>query len=215
MLRTLVLGLAAALIQTAAADTVHDSETGLTFSSAFQLYKSGGHGITFRVAIPDDAQSNAAYDAVVQVIAPSDVGWTGLAWGGSMPKDPLLISWQGPSGPVLSSRWASGHVAPTSYTGAQYTLFRTGTKSNGTHWQFTALCKGCTAWDSSGSGSGPMRYLNPAGSNRLAFAYSPTKPSGSADANIAVHEVHAYWSHDFAQARNADFAATIQRLVGA
>jgi hypothetical protein len=106
----------------------------------------------------------------------------------------------------------SGHTMPTEYSGAQYTLFKSGTKSNSTHWQFTALCKGCTAWD---AGSGSMRYLNPRGGNRLAFAYSPSKPSNlnSPSSSIPIHDVHSYWSHDFAQAANANFETTVQRLT--
>jgi hypothetical protein len=101
---------------------------------------------------------------------------------------------------------------PAEYAGAQYTLFKSGTKSNSTHWQLTALCKGCTSWD---AGSGSMRYLSPRGGNRLAFAYSPTKPSSvnSPSSNLPIHDVHGYWSHDFAQAVNPNFATTVSRLT--
>lgn len=101
---------------------------------------------------------------------------------------------------------------PQPSTVAQYTLFRSGTKSNGTHWQFTALCKGCTSWTPSG---GSTRYLSPRGGNRLAFAYSPSRPSNvnSPSSTIPIHDVHGYWSHDFAVATNANFETTVQRLT--
>ncbi|KAG7291477.1 hypothetical protein NEMBOFW57_001496 [Staphylotrichum longicolle] len=198
----------------AAANAIYqDSDTGLIFSSNFALYKADGRGITFRVAIPDDAESYTAYDAVIQIVVPNDVGWAGLAWGGSMPRNPILVAWRGSSNNVvLSSRWATGHVMPTEYSGAQYTLIKAGTKSNSTHWQLTALCKGCTSWD---AGSGSMRYLSPRGGNRLAFAYSPTKPSSvnSPSSSLPIHDVHGYWSHDFAQAANPNFATTVSRLT--
>jgi hypothetical protein len=100
---------------------------------------------------------------------------------------------------------------PELWSGSEYTLFSSGTKSNGTHWQFTALCKGCASWAPS---SGSTRYLSPRGGNRLAMAYSPTRPSNpnSPSATIAYHAVHSYWSHDFAQATNPDFDAAVQRL---
>lgn len=86
---------------------VYDSETGLTYSQNFALYKADGRGITFRVAIPSDVSSNSAYDAVVQVIVPNDVGWSALAWGGSMTKNPLMVFWRGSNNqPVISPRWA-------------------------------------------------------------------------------------------------------------
>jgi len=218
MLWTLFLGLVAALVRTvaaagAAANAVYqDPDTGLIFSSNFQLYKADGRGITFRVAIPDTAKSYTSYDSVIQMVVPNDVGWAGLSWGGSMPRSPLLVAWKGSSNNViLSSRWATGHVMPTPYTGAVYTVFKAGTKSNSTHWQFTALCKGCTAWESGTS----TRYLSPSGGNRLAFAYSPDKPSSinSPSSSIPIHDVHGYWSHDFAQAANPNFETTVARLT--
>ncbi|KAK4102834.1 iron reductase domain protein [Parathielavia hyrcaniae] len=222
MLWTLLLGLVAALLRTgnlaAAAQTANaihrDPEIGLVFTSNFALYKSDGRGITYRIAVPDTAQQYTAYDAIIQMVVPNDVGWAGLSWGGSMPRSPLLVAWRGSSNNVvLSSRMASGHIQPTEYPGAHYTLFQTGTRSNATHWQFTALCRGCTAWQAPGSAS--ARYLNRRGGNRLAMAYSPTRPASanSPSSAIAIHQVHAYWSHDFAQAANADFEAVVQRLM--
>ncbi|KXX73026.1 Cellobiose dehydrogenase [Madurella mycetomatis] len=202
-----------AVVAAAAASAVYqDPDTGLVFSSDFRLYKADGRGITFRVAIPADAQSYTAYDAVVQLVVPNDVGWAGLAWGGAMPRNPLLVAWRDYSNNVvLSSRMATGHVMPQPYSGAEYTLIRAGTKSNSTHWQVTALCRGCTSWQSSGA----TRYLSPRGGNRLAFAYSPSRPSNptSPSSSIPIHEVHGYWSHDFSQAANPNFEATVARLT--
>ncbi|SPQ19805.1 edc10232-e76d-4a7e-9954-40ff2686b0aa [Thermothielavioides terrestris] len=216
MLWTTWLGLAGALLGTGkfAADTVyHDPDTGLVFTSNFELYKTDGHGITVRIAIPDNVQSYTAFDAVIQMVIPNEVGWAGLAWGGSMTNNPLLVAWRGTSNnPVLSPRWASSHVQPQPYSGAQYTLFKTGTKTNATHTQFTALCKGCTSWTAS---DGSTRYLSPRGGNRLAFAYSPTRPASpnSPTSSLSIHEVVGYWQHDFSQAANANFEATVSKLV--
>lgn len=84
-----------------------DPDTGLVFTSNLQDYKVG-RGITFRVAIPSGVQSYTPYDAVVQIVAPNDVGWAGLAWGGSMTGNPLLVAWRDFSNNVvLSSRFAT------------------------------------------------------------------------------------------------------------
>lgn len=214
MLWTLWFGIVAALLSrtvAAAANAIYqDPDTGLVFSSNYALYKVD-KGITFRVAIPEGVQTYTSYDAVVQVVAPNDVGWVGIAWAGSMPRNPLLVAWRNNQQVVLSSRWANGHVTPNAYNNAQYTLFKTGTKSNGTHWQYTALCKGCTSWTTD---TGASRYLSPRGGNRLAFAYSPGRPSqpGSTTSSIPIHEVHGYWQHDFSGAANSNFETTVQRL---
>ena len=78
------------------------------FTSETLLYKVDGRTITYRVAIPDSAQNYAAFDTVIQVVVPNDVGWAGLAWGGGMTKNPLLVAWRTSSNSVvLSSRWAT------------------------------------------------------------------------------------------------------------
>ncbi|KAM7193311.1 hypothetical protein V8F33_007854 [Rhypophila sp. PSN 637] len=213
MIWTLWVGILASLIgYVSAADAVQyrDPDTGLTFSQNFGLYKADGRGITFRVAIPSGVSQYTPYDAVVQIVVPNDVGWGGLAWNGGMTKNPLLTFWRGSNNaPILSSRWANGHTTPTTYNGATYTLYKTGTKSNSTHWQFTALCQGCTSWTVDG---GVTRYLSARGGNRLAFAYSPSRPASNTNAAIQVHEVHGYWSHDFVQASNDNWDAAIARL---
>lgn len=107
-------------------------------------------------------------------------------------------------------RERSGHTTPTSYTGATYTLLTNGQKSNGSHWQFTAKCSGCTTW----TGSNGAQRINPgATSQRLAFAWSPTKPGspGSNTSTIAVHDTPNYWYHDFSKGQNPNFAELLAR----
>ncbi|KAF2735400.1 CBD9-like protein [Polyplosphaeria fusca] len=184
---------------------VVDSETGLTFSSYNVPYKTNaGKVITYRIAVPSAATSSAGYDVVLQIAAPNEIGWAGLAWGGSMVTNPLTVAWSSGSSAVVSSRWATGHTTPTIYSGATLTLMTKGTHVNGTHWQFTAKCTGCTSFTSS-SGA---RVLNPKGSNRLAFAYSLSKPSGnSPSASIPIHETPNYWTHDFSMGQNANLGS--------
>lgn len=105
---------------------------------------------------------------------------------------------------------ASSHTAPVADSSATVQVLPKGTKSNGTHWQITAKCTGCTSFTTTGT---TKKSLNPAGTNRLAFAYSKTKPSqpASGTSPITVHDLFQYWDHDFAAAANADFAGLVQR----
>lgn len=80
---------------------VVDAETGFTFGQ----YVSD-QGISYRIAIPDPAPTNASYDAVIQIAAPIAIGWAGMAWGGSMTYNPLTIAWKSGTDVVLSSRFA-------------------------------------------------------------------------------------------------------------
>ncbi|KAI0104308.1 hypothetical protein GGR51DRAFT_522278 [Nemania sp. FL0031] len=191
-----------------AADTsvVRDGETGFTFSEYRAAYVIG-QSITFRVAVPSPATT--PYDIVFQIIAPNAVGWTGLSWGASMINCPLTIGWASGSTTVASVRRTSVRTQPQIYDGATLQLLKTGTKLNGTHWQITAKCTGCSSFTTTGSNT---KALNANGSNRLAFAYSKTKPSSaSSAAMLSVHDVYNYWDHDFSSAGNIDFAALVTR----
>lgn len=83
----------------------HDAETGFTFSEYAAQYTLG-RTIKFRIAVPSPVSSDSPYDAVLQVVAPVDVGWTGLAWGGRMLGNPLTVSWSNGNSVLLSSRRA-------------------------------------------------------------------------------------------------------------
>lgn len=93
---------------TQAADSVvrQDSVTGFTFSEFRAQYVLGGY-ITYGVAVPSGVAAGTPYDVVLQVTAPVDVGWAGLAWGGSMTSNPLAVSWQNGNSAVVSSRFAT------------------------------------------------------------------------------------------------------------
>jgi len=62
--------------------------------------------IAFRVAIPDTATQDAAFDVLLQIQAPKSVGWAGIAWGGSMVNNPLTVAWASGTTAVVSSRRA-------------------------------------------------------------------------------------------------------------
>ena len=99
---------------------------------------------------------------------------------------------------------------PTAFTGATYKVFKTGTRSNGTHWQITVHCAGCTSIPLS---NGRLTYMEPGAVNRLAMAYAAAKPANpsSNTSTFGIHDAHAYWNHDFAGAKNADFDALVAK----
>lgn len=119
-----------------------------------------------------------------------------------------MLLYRQPANP--NTKTESAHQAPAIYDGATLTLLKKGTHVNSTYWQYTAKCTGCTAFAGSG---GRNVTLNPTGENRVAFAYSRSKPSnpGSSNSNINVHDVTASWTVDFGSAANANFAELVQR----
>ena len=211
---TVVAALAGLVPHSLAADTVvvRDGETGFTFSQQTPQYKLG-KTLTYRIATPSPPTPGQPYDVVLQVVAPNDVGWAGLAWGGRMTNGPLTVAWQNGNTVTVGTRFTTQHSFPQPYADASVQVFKTGTKVNGTHWQFTALCKGCTQWTQS---SGRLTTLNPNGGNTFAFAYSPNKPSNpsSNTSSFPVHESYNYWSHDFASSTNPSFNELVLRNTG-
>jgi hypothetical protein len=89
-----------------------------------------------------------------------------------------------------------------------FTLYKAGTKVNGTHFQATLKCTGCSSWVNTS-----RKYLG-FPRPRVAMAHSPTRPS-NANSNtsaIAVHDVHAYIDFDFSQTVNTNFYQIAQTL---
>lgn len=190
--------------------TYHDPDTGFTFAEFATQYKIG-HTLVFRVAVPTQVQSLTAYDAILQVVAPVDAGWVGFAWGGRMIGDPLAVAWSNGNSVVLSSRRAGDHTAvPAVYTGAEYTILKSGTHVNRTHWQYTARCTGCTYYTNS---VGSKNWIYATGTNHLAFAYASTRPSSpsSGSSGLTIHDVTNNWDHDFSVGQNANFADLVTK----
>ena len=106
----------------------------------------------------------------------------------------------------------SGHVTPQTYTQATYTVFKTGTKINSTHWQVTAKCTGCTSWTGK---SGSKQNVKIKGDSRFGWAYSLKKPSNpnSATSAIPVHDLGQYFSLDVSKGGNKDFAGVVAKLT--
>ena len=87
----------------------NDPDTGLTFSWSYEEYILSTSYFSFRTAQAPEAQNGDNYDIVLQIVAPNSIGWLGLAFGGSMVSNPLLVAWKGPTTAqpaLISSRWA-------------------------------------------------------------------------------------------------------------
>jgi hypothetical protein len=92
-------------VQAADSQVYHDAETGFTFSQYAAEYQIGS-SITYRITLPQPVNSSN-YDVVIQIVAPRDVGWAGLSWGGQMPYCPLTVAWSNGNNVLISSRYAT------------------------------------------------------------------------------------------------------------
>lgn len=194
------------------AAVVYDPETGFTFSEYKVAYTLSAN-IAFRVAVPSSAQPGQPYDIVIQAVVPNAVGWAGVAFGGSMVYNPLFVAWASGQSTQGSVRWATSHSQPTLYNNAKLERLTAGNKVNGTHWQFTAKCSGCTSYSGR---SGGTTTLNPKGSNRLALVISNGKPQQptNPNSNLVMHENPIYWPQSFTEGANANFGELVRRNGG-
>ncbi|KAI1427773.1 actin-domain-containing protein [Xylaria sp. FL1777] len=179
-----------------------DVDTGITFQSS-----TNSEGVTYRLALPADASIDKAYDVILQVVAPVEMGWVGWAWGGAMTYNPLTVVWANGNSVVYSSRQALGYYTPIQYEDAKYTVLK-GTSVNSTHFKFTALCAGCASWPDF---DGNPTTLDGAGQVNFAYAYSttPVDEPASGESTFSIHDSVGHWTHDLGAARSDKFSSWV------
>jgi hypothetical protein len=97
---------------------------------------------------------------------------------------------------------------PPAYESATYKTLEKATWVNATHWQYTIKCSGCTYYGDEDIG---ITNLNPNGQNPLALAYSanPVDTPSSNASSFSIHDGVGHWYHDFATAKNKNFASLV------
>ncbi|KAI2627639.1 actin-domain-containing protein [Hypoxylon sp. NC1633] len=193
-----VIGLASSVLAQTDSTPYVDADTGITFQSYTTT-----DGITYRLALPADATGDAAYDVILQVEAPVELGWAGWAWGGAMTYNPLTLVWHDGNTVQHSARQALGYYQPGTFDGSTYTVLK-GTSVNETHFKFTALCTGCASWTDF---DGNPYILNGAGDTNFAYAFSstPMEEPANPDTGFSIHDNVGRWIHDLAGARSEQF----------
>ncbi|KAF2015249.1 iron reductase domain protein [Aaosphaeria arxii CBS 175.79] len=181
-----------------------DPETGITFASI-----THANGASYRVALPINSTSS---DAVLQIVAPKEFQWCGLAWGGHMTNNPLSVSWTtgATSGQkaIVSNRMAYSYYAvPQQYDGAEHTYLK-GTTSNDTHWQVTARCQGCTRW-SSADGDIDITTVSETVFAYACSSYAPDTPNSNTS-QFNIHEQFGIWNHNLDLGRSESFGDWIR-----
>ena len=78
-----------------------------TKSICYLQYSWGTTIPVFRVAIPDSASTNTAFDTLLQIVSPVSLNWVGFSWGGGMTLNPLTVLWPNGNSATVSSRWAT------------------------------------------------------------------------------------------------------------
>ncbi|KUJ09458.1 CBD9-like protein [Mollisia scopiformis] len=99
--------------------------------------------VQYSLAIPETAA--APFDVFASIVAPSNVTWAAIAFGGCMLRSPLVVAWKNDTNILASPRWADAYHPPDLYNGTTVTVFNTSTV-NATHWKANILVSGGSSW---------------------------------------------------------------------
>ncbi|KAI9371138.1 hypothetical protein BJX61DRAFT_548470 [Aspergillus egyptiacus] len=173
-----------------------DPETGIVFSTWTVPSSSSTAGLTFGVALPQDALTVDATEFLGFLSCNTSTaytGWCGLSLNGGMVNNLLLMAYpHTPSDSVLTSlRFASGYDMPDVYAG-NATVTQISSSISETAFTLLFRCQGCLAWDHEGvigqaSTSSGLLVLGWAQSQEAVDAQCPDEVS------ILQHEGQGIW----------------------
>ncbi|KAL3467686.1 hypothetical protein BJX64DRAFT_273740 [Aspergillus heterothallicus] len=183
-----------ALAQSSTPAAYTDPDTGITFDTWTVAPTSTAAGLTFGVALPEDALSSDASEFIGYLTC-GIPGWCGLSLGGSMNSNLLLMAYPSPDSDteVLTSfRFSSGYALPALYAG-NATLTQISSAVNATHFSLLFRCENCLAWDHEGV-TGSAATSN----GRLVLGWAqgseaPTSASCPDDLVVVQHEAQSIW----------------------
>nr|AGE45679.1 cellobiose dehydrogenase [Phlebia lindtneri]AGE97206.1 cellobiose dehydrogenase [Phlebia lindtneri] len=138
------------------------------------------HDVTYGFTFPPLAISGSnPTEFIGEIVAPAAAKWAGIALGGAMLQDLLLVAWPNGNQIVYSTRFATDYVQPTAYAAA--TLTTISSSVNSTYWRWVFRCQGCTSW--TGGGSMPI-----SSQGVLAWAYSSIDVDDPSDPQSTFNE---------------------------
>ncbi|KAJ3557036.1 hypothetical protein NM688_g1692 [Phlebia brevispora] len=131
------------------------SQSASTFVDPVNGYQFTGltdpvHDVTYGFTFPPlPASGSDSTEFIGEIVAPIDSQWIGLALGGDMIQDLLLVAWPNDGDIVFSTRWATDYIQPVAYTG-DATVTTISSSINSTYWRWVFRCEGCTSWTGGG-----------------------------------------------------------------
>ncbi|KAH8107442.1 cytochrome domain of cellobiose dehydrogenase Hp3 Ph 7.5 [Phellopilus nigrolimitatus] len=191
----------AAAATAALAQSSSYTDSGITF----QGITDSTYNITVGFVMPP-AGSAGTDEFIGEIISPTSINWVGVALGGKMANDLLLVAWPNGEDIVASTRFATGHVQPTAYAGPTLTTLSQ-TSVDADTWRWVFRCQNCTSWagdDTSGS-------LNTTSVGTVAWAISSEAVDDPSDPESDFHKHNdtGTWAEDFAGASSSSYSSYI------
>lgn len=91
-------------------------------------------------------------------------------------------------------------------------MLKTGSYVNATHWQVTALCKGCSKWGDEDIGYTEIEANAEETTFGFAYGNHPVDDPKNKDSGFAIHDSIGHPIYNLAVAKNADFEAKVATL---
>ncbi|PIL27426.1 hypothetical protein GSI_10574 [Ganoderma sinense ZZ0214-1] len=191
--------LGSALAQVAAPYT--DPGNGFVFDGVTDAV----YGVQYGIVLP---QADTSTEFIGEIVAPIAAKWIGLAFGGAMIGDLLLVAWPNGNEIVASTRYATAYAQPTAYDGPILTTLPS-SSVNSTHWKYVYRCQNCTSWEGGGG-------ISPTGTGVFAWAYSSVGVDDPSDINSTFqeHTDFGFYGINFPDAQNSNYQNYLQGNPG-
>ncbi|KAM5531153.1 hypothetical protein V8D89_015174 [Ganoderma adspersum] len=163
------------------------------------------YGVQYGIVLP---QADTSTEFIGEIVAPIAAKWIGLAFGGAMIGDLLLVAWPNGNEIVASTRYATAYAQPTAYDGATLTTLPS-SSVNSTHWKYVFRCENCTSWTGGGG-------ISPTGTGVFAWAYSNVGVDDPSDPNSTFqeHTDFGFYGINFPDAQNSNYQNYLQGNPG-
>ncbi|EIW75757.1 hypothetical protein CONPUDRAFT_140074 [Coniophora puteana RWD-64-598 SS2] len=185
---TAALGLVAlcgsALAQTSS--TYTDPDNGIVFEGYTD------QNVTVGFALPP---INVDNEFLGEIIAPVTQQWVGIALGGTMLDNLLLVAWPYGENVVYSPRYATSYTLPTLYDGPVITSL-VGTYVNETYWKWVFRCQNCTTWE-----GGSLNTTSTSATVYWVSSNVTVEDPASANSSFTKHNDGASWDENFVAAQ--------------
>ncbi|KAF9525707.1 cellobiose dehydrogenase [Crepidotus variabilis] len=172
-----------------------DPDNGVTFYGITEP----AHGVTYGFVFPPLDQNSTEF--IGEIVAPIAAGWAGVAPGGSMLRNLLLVAWPNAGKIVRSARYATSYALPTAMSGPVLTDLPS-SKVNETHWKWVYRCQNCVTWSTdTGTNSIPVSST---GVPAWAFSSRAVQTPSDAQSTFVQHTDFGFFGLDFSEAHVSD-----------
>ncbi|KAG4436248.1 hypothetical protein IFR05_008267 [Cadophora sp. M221] len=152
-------------------------------------------GVVYSLAIP--AVDSAPFEVYLSIVAPANITWAAVAFGGCMLRSPLVVAWKNSTNVVAAPRWATEYHPPGLYNGTSVVVSKS-SSVNATHWTANLLVNGGSSWyGGSVKSSGSVTF-------GWGLSSRPLANPASVDSSIGFHNVgKGHFEIDITAARNS------------